>query len=435
MSAFLIETRLKGMKNISKEIRLSYIKKNFDNSIVDLSHFKAIYGTNGAGKSSIVHAYDFYKYLVWNDFPLKDPFSTANYAKLINKKTGVFFIENTFAFIIEQRIYRYKHSITIAIDKAGNLSFDHEKLCVLNERLNITSVFFEVSKGELLVAPKLGEDTFNADRMTLLQNSLANLITKSVKDARSFNAFRPAVFAYLFTGMLVTSFGSKDDTHETVVINDFKGSYDTIVRSLTTNGLKLLKKSFSTIKGENYAWIINESEEEEYKEITKKFAIFLRKLNTNIRDVKVKFKHDGSSLSFCELKFLYHGYDVDYEFESTGIKKLCSLFLAFYQASKNNIVIIDEVDAGVHDLFIKALIEYFVAYTNCQIIVTTHHIELMESIKDLSKSIDILTDDCQIKTWTKSGDYSPSSLYRKGYLDGTPFNLNPFDFAEVFSEE
>jgi hypothetical protein len=58
----------------------------------------------------------------------------------------------------------------------------------------------------------------------------------------------------------------------------------------------------------------------------------------------------------------------------------------------------------------------------------------MEIVKQLSKSIDILTDDCKIEPWTKSGDYSPSSLFKKGYLQGTPFNISAFDFVEIFGK-
>ena len=65
MKFFLLKMSVVGIKNINKEIELNFYKntitKNFD---VSNSHVKAIYGSNGAGKTGIVYAVDIYKNLV-----------------------------------------------------------------------------------------------------------------------------------------------------------------------------------------------------------------------------------------------------------------------------------------------------------------------------------------------------------------------------------
>lgn len=48
------------------------------------------------------------------------------------------------------------------------------------------------------------------------------------------------------------------------------------------------------------------------------------------------------------------------------------------------------------------------------------------------KSIDFLSEDHKIYPWTKSGNYSPSKLYRNGMIEGSPFNVDSIDFISVF---
>ena len=59
--------------------------------------------------------------------------------------------------------------------------------------------------------------------------------------------------------------------------------------------------------------------------------------------------------------------------------------------------------------------------------VYTNIIELM--------SIDFLSVDHQIYSWTTSGNYSPSKLYRNGMIEGSPFNVYSIDFIAAFQTE
>ena len=44
----------------------------------------------------------------------------------------------------------------------------------------------------------------------------------------------------------------------------------------------------------------------------------------------------------------------------------------------------------------------------------------------------LLSEDHKIYPWTKSGNYSPSRLYRNGMIEGSPFNVDSIDFISVF---
>ena len=435
MDIVLIDSKISGIKNLEKDIHLSFTKKIFGKEIFNQSCVKAIYGSNGAGKSGIAHAYDIFRELVLNDFPFSDPLFTPKFCQLINKKSKTFSISNTFAINIDEKIYRVRYSVSVGMDVAMNLSFKSEKVELLNSRLDNPTTIVEVKDG--VIANDVIDQSiqFIKQPESLLRKSsvLRSVLGKEF-DQTSTSAI--ALYSTLMLAMFINvSYGSIDDSHETFdcksLLNSFedgKFTTDKLSKALTLDSL------VQRLQGEHYVWIIDRKEEKQYKELTKQLASFIKLLKPSLKDIEIKFKHD-SVASYCNLRFFYKDYDVDYEFESTGIKKLCILFSALYNASKGRITFIDEIDSGIHDVFLTKLIEYFALYNDCQLIITTHHVGLMEVVKHLRKSIDILDDDGTIRTWVKNGKYSPSSLYSKGYLRGVPFNLQSSDFAYIFGED
>ena len=434
MDIVLIDSKISGIKNLEKEISLSFTKRNFGKEIFDQSCVKTIYGSNGAGKSGIAHAYDIFRELVLNDFPFSDPLFTPKFCQLINKKSKEFGMSNTFAINIEDKIYRIRYTFSIKMDLARNLSFKSEKVELLNSRLESPTTVIEVKDG--VIINELNQDlSFARQPESLLRKSsvLRSVVGKQI-DQSSTGAI--ALYSTLMLAMFINvSYGSLDDSHETF---DFKSLLNSFKRGkLTTDKLSkaiTVDSLVQRMQGEHYVWIIDKKEEKQYEKLTKQLAAFIRLLKPSLVDIKPDFKH-APLASYCNLRFIYKDYDVDYEFESTGIKKLCILFSSLYNASKGRITFIDEIDSGIHDVFLTKLIEYFTLYNDCQLIITTHHVGLMEVVKHLRKSIDILDDDGTIRTWVKNGKYSPSSLYSKGYLRGVPFNLQSSDFAYIFGED
>ena len=60
---YLLKVELCGIKNIDKPITLKYYNETLRNFNPQKSNIKAIYGTNGAGKSATINAIDIYKEL------------------------------------------------------------------------------------------------------------------------------------------------------------------------------------------------------------------------------------------------------------------------------------------------------------------------------------------------------------------------------------
>lgn len=56
----------------------------------------------------------------------------------------------------------------------------------------------------------------------------------------------------------------------------------------------------------------------------------------------------------------------------------------------------------------------------------------MDVLRHHKKSIDFLSEDHEIYSWTTSRNYSPSKLYRNGMIEGSPFNIDSIDFIGIF---
>lgn len=434
MDIVLIDSKISGIKNLEKDIHLSFTKKIFGKEIFNQSCVKTIYGSNGAGKSAIVHAFDIFRELVLNDFPFAEPVFSPKLCQLINKKTKTFSMSNMFAINIEGKILRACYSFCIGMDEGRNLFFKSEKVEILNSRLDKSTVVVDVTDGiitNIINEPELEgikQPQTLLRKSSVLRSVVGNTAIKSDAGLALLSSIALAAF-------INVSYGSLDDSHESfdckTLLDSFKDGAFAPNKFTKTQTLSSL---VSRMQGEQYVWIIDRKEEKHYKEMTKQLASFIKLLKPSLLDISISFKHDPI-VSYCNLRFKYTDYDVDYEFESTGIKKLCALFSSLYNASKGRITFIDEIDSGIHDVFLTKLIEYFTLYNDCQLIITTHHVGLMEVVKHIRKSIDILDDDGTVRTWVKNGKYSPSSLYSKGYLRGVPFNLQSSDFAYIFGED
>lgn len=73
-------------------------------------------------------------------------------------------------------------------------------------------------------------------------------------------------------------------------------------------------------------------------------------------------------------------------------------------------------------------------YAKGQLCFTTHNVGPMDILKQNKKSIDFLSTDHTTYPWTKNGHYSPSTLYRNGMIEGSPFNVDSIDFIGMFDE-
>ena len=177
--------------------------------------------------------------------------------------------------------------------------------------------------------------------------------------------------------------------------------------------------------------------EEEYGKFEKTINAlydFLHIFKSDLRGIEIDRK-ENHNFWICDLVMVYESYKIHAEYESTGIKKLMKLYMYLKEMVHGGIVFIDEFDSNLHDVYLCALLEYLMEYGEGQLCFTTHNVGPMDVLKQRKKSIDFLSEDHKIYPWTKSGNYSPSKLYRNGMIEGSPFNVDSIDFIGVFGSD
>ena len=127
--------------------------------------------------------------------------------------------------------------------------------------------------------------------------------------------------------------------------------------------------------------------------------------------------------------------DIPFDQESTGTLNILNLLSPLLMAMQGSTVILDEFDAGIHDILVKHLFEELEMALEGQLIMTTHNTLLLESEVE-NKCLYILTVDiegnkelCSLDKYDLRAHKNNNrrSQYLKGMYDGVPL-IGNLDF-------
>ena len=127
----------------------------------------------------------------------------------------------------------------------------------------------------------------------------------------------------------------------------------------------------------------NERIKNKLKKTEVALSMFFSSLYSNIHSLSYLISTDVSGKQTYHLNFIENNcgkkISVPFERESTGTRKLVSLFTSLYEITKNNsIIVIDEIDNGINDLLLKAIFESLEDNISGQFIITTHNTLLLK---------------------------------------------------------
>ena len=430
MKYVILSSKISGIKNISRDIEIQYTNKMPGYVDADHCQIKCIYGPNGSGKSGICHAYDIYQKVLMQESALKDSLFASSLVKLINMSTKSFSIENRFIAQFDDGTFiGYCHAITISIAD-GQPIVSEERLSPLDFRGNESRPLVHIKDGSFLANTVPG---FGKEDLPFLRfgSFIPYLALSKANEKRTQRDIIAEQITFLFARSLAVKFGSNADAHDSL----FLDQYDQVKNREDFEKLNLSQSTwaqmFSARTG--YYWFGLTEQETELIDRVKKMVPFLQTINDALVDVEPIFKRDGER-SYATLEFHYKDHIVELEFESTGIRKAVGLFDALYHIGKGGIAIIDEIDAGLHDVFLTKLIEFFALYGRGQIIMTTHNVGLMSFLKS-SRQIGFLGYDNVFVPWRQRGVSSAAKAYLSGAIEHLPFNLKAADFGAVFYGE
>ena len=446
---YLIKYSVKGTKAIDQLVSLSFYKKIIPkNADTQAYNIKGIYGMNGSGKSGIITSVEILKSLLIDSDYLNNPIVQQNLDAIINKKTLELFMEADYIIKRDQEVIGfYRYNVTLLKGATGRYIISHEGLFTkkATSRSDAMHTIFEVDNGEIITLieetgrQKFHNDFINKTKNLLLTSSACSLFVEkfllSVINIDEYSFVRECLFQLFSFGMKIHVYLDQSDNHrEYVAKNALQCSEGTErnkneINYIISNLLRADNDWLDVISiTHNY---ISKEVYETFEKMVNKLYEFLKIFKSDLQGIEID-KKENRDKWVCDLVMVYDSYKIHAEYESTGIKKLIQLFAYLNEMVEGGIVFIDEFDSNIHDVYLCALLEYLMEYGKGQLCFTTHNVGPMDVLRHHKKSIDFLSEDHEIYSWTTSGNYSPSKLYRNGMIEGSPFNIDSIDFIGIF---
>lgn len=446
MSIRIIKIETYGMKSISKPMFFHFQNDSINYTKAEnIPSIKAIYGMNGSGKSSFITSVDVYKSISSSYSYLLENSSVRRLNNLINKETDMFVFKVWFLYTSEKKVYCH----TLVIDNITSKPFiKNERLARITGRTvngqeivlfetrdnNLTSFHDNADNERISEIIKKAFEKKNeyCSAISLLydvnfQKSITAVLSEEGIKKKGKPEFQDnsVLAALLYTGLFIQSlniFLPESDIHNEYDISQMKLFLDHFGENLGDN---------MVVHGES---LINKNQFEAYRAQVDKMTKFIKLFKPKLRKIDIDRRVDGENY-FCRLILNYGNYSVDYEYESTGLKHLMSLFSCLEQASLGSIAFIDEMDANLNEVYLSKLCEFFVAHAKGQLCFTTHNTAPMRILQSKRFGIDFINSKSESYQWIRNGNYSPLKLYSEGMIPGLPFNLEEFDFINVFFPE
>lgn len=416
MKIFMLSFKVNGVKNIEKEIKINFYNKTLKRFSPCGSNVKGIFGPNGIGKTSIIKGMDILRKISLNDNYLTNDFNLIILDKIINKKIEKANLEIEFLVIDDnKKKSRYVHSITIAITSPKEIK-------ILSENIKKKDPNTDQIVGEILIEngiiknDSLHEEALKSEIVEITKNllekrSIVNIVKPSVLKSIDLEKIR-----YFYRKLHIKI--DREDSH--------------LGYALMDNPLKDDIPFNDSIR--NYDMIISKNNLQIFEDYLRRMTKFLKIFKPNLRNMEYE-KKEGKEEYYINILFVYDDYKVNYEFESMGIKNLFSLFTYFKALSEDEVVVIDEIDTSMHDIYLNKLIEFFAVDGKGQLVFTAHNITLLQTLKKYKHSIDFINENMEVISWIKNGNSNPFKSYKDGYIKGLPFNIKEYDFLEIFSQE
>lgn len=449
-NVYLLNYSVKGIKTLDELVSLSFYKKTISKKVNTQDYnIKGIYGMNGSGKSGIITSVEILRNILVNPGYLNNPIAQKNLDAIINKKIEELFIEAEYMIPVDDELELFCYNVTLSKDVTGKYIISHE--CLSNKKATSKSeskdIVFEVSNGEVVYIHGKKQhddlcDTVLKKTVNLLSTaSMSSLFYEKIviPSRKNFNEKKTYLFAsiillYFFAQKLHVYLEQSDDHSDYVIRNslecydngeEYKDEIDVLIYNsvkLKNDYLNIIFVAGNVVPKRKYKY---------FEKTIYRLYEFLRIFKPDLQGIKIDRKENRDFL-ICDLVMNYESYSIHAEFESTGIKKLIKLFAYLNEMVQGGIVFIDEFDSNLHDVYLCALLEYLMEYGEGQLCFTTHNVGPMDVLKQRKKSIDFLSENHKIYSWKKSGNYSPSSLYRNGMIEGSPFNIDSIDFIGIF---
>lgn len=441
---YLLNMTVFGMKNLKKEIRLDFYKKTIDKKFdPDKYRIKAIYGENGSGKSAIITAVKIFQDLMINDNYFNESKTQIFLDEMINKSTRKFCFSCEFLVSADTSNIIYKYSIAISKNDKGLYEIQSEVLSTKsgNYANNNYNIIFETKNGELLFVNSSDEQKRELEKKSLnllTSHSFVSIYitnakkhTSVVKEEKADSELLIHMLMCLTLAIVIKVYLAEEDQHELYFLR--KRLLESRLENQALKEGLIEYGEFANVFSNVNEKKVAKEHFDKYKNKVEQLTQFIKLFKPELVSIDIDAKENGDQYE-CVLNLNYGDYIINREFESTGIKKLIRLFDCFVSASTVGIVFVDEMDSNLNDVYLCKLIEYFMYYGKGQLCFTTHNLDPMTVLKENKNSIDFLSSDNHLVSWTARGNASPENCYKNGMIEDSPFNIDATDFIGILGE-
>ena len=420
------------------ELNVSFLKKK------DIAKkLIVVYGENGVGKSNFASAF-FTLYESMQTLSvrkaimafLEDKKEYANKDSFIRAVSGK--LRDTEAIIKNCKTIDSSDNMSLKFGfniggKEGSYLIEYDDTQIVRERLEYAlvknrCVLFDISLNERKINKKLFLESEYAyeveENLTKYKgrHSILSIIYNDLEEkANEYVQKRIHPALYKIIGDFVTmSVSLKHGNH---------GEFDKI--GVSHEILSQLKSG-----------TLNIEDEEELDKAEELLNNFFTQTYSDIKEVFYKKEVINEKSFKYELFFKKKIYgnliDVSYELESTGTLHLLKILPYLLMSVEGTVVVIDELDTGIHDLLVENLLNSIIDSIGGQLIVTTHNTMILDSEIDPEYIYTFVVDRDAKKELVPIVEFEnrvhPNLNYRNRYLKGMyggiP-NIADIDFDEL----
>ena len=430
MDFYLLEFKLNGIKNIEKEIAISFYKQDIRKFNRENYNVKGIFGRNGIGKTAVIKGIEILRNIVLDSDYLILKSGLLN--EIINKKLKECYLSAEFLVVDKNnKKHIFEHSI--------NLKIENGKIIITKEIINKK----KLDRKEILKTLIIENGKINKNKSNYFKNlDEIEKLSMNLLDRKSIiNLIMNNIYEN-YGEMKIEDIGKEnlDFIHMHILyhtINIFthvEDEYYKIFSPKITDEKWFNEVFFDLMnrEGRNKKFIFKDRIEDLEKNLNKKEK-FLKLFNPELNKIEFKKKDYDQDYYQIEYIFCYKDYKINFEYESMGMKSLFRLFNVLDTLNNGGIVFVDEIDMSIHDLYLNRLIEFFAENGKGQFVFTAHNTSILDTLKKYKNSINFMTEYQEIKPWIKNGNYSPRKQYLEGMLPNMPYNIEYYDFFEIFT--
>lgn len=372
-----------------------------------------IYGANASGKSNVLLALSFLRFIILND-PENKNIELPSEAHALDRTSSTVF-ELVFyhnGVVYEYGIELYLSNSCIKSEALYHYPLGKKAIVYTRELTDVSSLTYHYN----WIGAEVSTD-FKRSMKELIQNKSVLASIGSVKNNGPINHARD-----WFLTTLKPIVKPETDLYGYVMHQYFfKGNPESKTKEFFLNQLRNADFNIDELLPQQHEFSLTEIPEFLKKELIRRYEENGKtvKQDQKIVNVSLELKH-GAGIS---------SYMLDFGEESLGTQRYFGFIGLLFELTQSRLVLIDEIESSLHiDLIIHFLVTFLRNSSMGQLVFTSHNTALLKEKEILRRDAIWITDRkpdgstslTSVSEYPVRKEHSIDSLYRKGALGGLP---------------